>query len=142
MDKKNTKTSSKLPNQTPLFGVVDIQWLVSHIKEVQILRQEHQANLAALQQWVKSANAEIAAQNMPEDKNSLAQKYQQELSQKQQVMQQNHLQKVQAVDANLSKLIADVAKQEKLDYVFAKGTLVFGGQDITQKVADAMIQEK
>lgn len=142
MDKKNTKTSSKLPNQTPLFGVVDIQWLVSHIKEVQILRQEHQANLAALQQWVKAANAEIAAQNMPEDKNSLAQKYQQELSQKQQVMQQNHLQKVQVVDANLSKLIADVAKQEKLDYVFAKGTLVFGGQDITQKVADAMIQEK
>ena len=142
MDKKNTKTSSKLPNQTPLFGVVDIQWLVSHIKEVQILRQEHQANLAALQQWVKTANAEIAAQSVSEDKNSLAQKYQQELSQKQQVMQQNHLQKVQAVDANLSKLIADVAKQEKLDYVFAKGTLVFGGQDITQKVADAMIQEK
>lgn len=142
MDKKNTKTSSKLPNQTPLFGVVDIQWLVSHIKEVQILRQEHQANLAALQQWVKAANAEIAAQNMPEDKNSLSQKYQLELNQKQQAMQQSHLQKVQAVDANLSKLIADVAKQEKLDYVFAKGTLVFGGQDITQKVADAMIQEK
>ena len=142
MDKKNTKTSSKLPNQTPLFGVVDIQWLVSHIKEVQILRQEHQANLAALQQWVKAANAEIAAQSVSEDKNSLAQKYQQELSQKQQAMQQNHLQKVQAVDANLSKLIADVAKKENLDYVFAKGTLVFGGQDITQKVADAMIQEK
>ena len=142
MDKKNTKTSSKLPNQTPLFGVVDIQWLVSHIKEVQILRQEHQANLAALQQWVKAANAEIAAQSVSEDKNSLAQKYQQKLSQKQQVMQQNHLQKVQAVDANLSKLIADVAKKENLDYVFAKGTLVFGGQDITQKVADAMIQEK
>ena len=142
MDKKNTKTSSKLPNQTPLFGVVDIQWLVSHIKEVQILRQEHQANLAALQQWVKAANAEIAAQSVSEDKNSLAQKYQLELNQKQQAMQQSHLQKVQAVDANLSKLIADVAKQEKLDYVFAKGTLVFGGQDITQKVADAMIQEK
>ena len=142
MDKKNTKTSSKLPNQTPLFGVVDIQWLVSHIKEVQILRQEHQANLAALQQWVKAANAEIAAQSVSEDKNSLAQKYQQELSQKQQAMQQSHLQKVQAVDANLSKLIADVAKKENLDYVFAKGTLVFGGQDITQKVADAMIQEK
>ncbi len=142
MDKKNTKTSSKLPNQTPLFGVVDIQWLVSHIKEVQILRQEHQANLAALQQWVKAANAEIAAQSVSEDKNSLTQKYQLELNQKQQAMQQNHLQKVQAVDANLSKLIADVAKKENLDYVFAKGTLVFGGQDITQKVADAMIQEK
>ena len=142
MEKKNTKSATKSPAQIPSFGVVDVQWLVSHIKEVQILRQEHQANLVALQQWVKAANAEIAAQNMPEDKNSLAQKYQQELSQKQQVMQQNHLQKVQAVDANLNKLIADVAKKENLDYVFAKGTLVFGGQDITQKVADAMIQEK
>lgn len=142
MEKKNTKSATKSPAQIPSFGVVDVQWLVSHIKEVQILRQEHQANLAALQQWVKAANAEIAAQSVSEDKNSLAQKYQQELSQKQQVMQQNHLQKVQVVDANLSKLIADVAKQEKLDYVFAKGTLVFGGQDITQKVADAMIQEK
>ena len=142
MEKKNTKSATKSPAQIPSFGVVDVQWLVSHIKEVQILRQEHQANLAALQQWVKAANAEIAAQNMPEDKNSLSQKYQLELNQKQQAMQQSHLQKVQAVDANLSKLIADVAKQEKLDYVFAKGTLVFGGQDITQKVADAMIQEK
>ena len=158
MEKKNTKSATKSPAQIPSFGVVDVQWLVSHIKEVQILRQEHQANLVALQQWVKAANAEIAAQNMPEDKNSLTQKYQLELNQKQQAMQQNHLQKVQvvdanlskliadvevqAVDANLSKLIADVAKKENLDYVFAKGTLVFGGQDITQKVADAMIQEK
>ncbi len=142
MEKKNTKSATKSPAQIPSFGVVDVQWLVSHIKEVQILRQEHQANLVALQQWVKAANAEIAAQNMPEDKNSLTQKYQLELNQKQQAMQQNHLQKVQAVDANLNKLIADVAKKENLDYVFAKGTLVFGGQDITQKVADAMIQEK
>lgn len=142
MEKKNTKSATKSPAQIPSFGVVDVQWLVSHIKEVQILRQEHQANLVALQQWVKAANAEIAAQNMPEDKNSLTQKYQLELNQKQQAMQQNHLQKVQAVDANLSKLIADVAKKENLDYVFAKGTLVFGGQDITQKVADAMVQEK
>lgn len=142
MEKKNTKSATKSPAQTPSFGVVDLQWLVNHIKEVQILRQEHQANLVALQQWVKAANAEIAAQSMPEDKNSLTQKYQLELNQKQQAMQQNHLQKVQAVDANLSKLIADVAKKENLDYVFAKGTLVFGGQDITQKVADAMIQEK
>ena len=142
MEKKNTKSATKSPAQIPSFGVVDVQWLVSHIKEVQILRQEHQANLVALQQWVKAANAEIAAQNMPEDKNSLTQKYQLELNQKQQAMQQNHLQKVKAVDANLSKLIADVAKKENLDYVFAKGTLVFGGQDITQKVADAMIQEK
>ena len=142
MEKKNTKSATKSPAQIPSFGVVDVQWLVDHIKEVQILRQEHQANLAALQQWVKAANAEIAAQNMPEDKNSLSQKYQLELNQKQQAMQQNHLQKVQAVDANLSKLIADVAKKENLDYVFAKGTLVFGGLDITQKVADAMIREK
>ena len=142
MEKKNTKSATKSPAQIPSFGVVDVQWLVSHIKEVQILRQEHQANLVALQQWVKAANAEIAAQNMPEDKNSLTQKYQLELNQKQQAMQQNHLQKVQAVDANLNKLIADVAKKENLDYVFAKGTLVFGGQDITQKVADAMVQEK
>ena len=142
MEKKNTKSATKSPAQIPSFGVVDVQWLVSHIKEVQILRQEHQANLVALQQWVKAANAEIAAQNIPEDKSSLTQKYQLELNEKQQAMQQKHLQKVQAVDANLSKLIADVAKKENLDYVFAKGTLVFGGQDITQKVADAMIQEK
>lgn len=35
-----------------------------------------------------------------------------------------------------------VAKKENLDYVFAKGTLLFGGQDITPKVADAKLQEK
>ena len=43
----------------------------------------------------------------------------------------------QGIDAELSKVITDVAKQEKLDYVFAKGMVVFGADDITVKVIEA-----
>lgn len=120
------------------IAVVDIQALVSQTPSVLALRQERQNQIAGLQQWVNGANAEINQQTDQNAKAALFQKYQLEFNQRQQMLQTEYVQKVQSIDAELSKLIADVAKKEKLDYVFAKGIVVFGGTDITSKVAEML----
>ena len=61
-----------------------------------------------------------------------------ELTQRQQMLQLEHNQKIQGIDVELTKLIADIAQKEHFDYVFAKGIVVFGAEDLTQKVANAM----
>ena len=132
-----TMTTNTKSNQ-PKIGIVDIPFLVNHTPSVAVLRQEQAQKAQALHQWVNAANAQIAQEQNQENKKALAQKYQLEFNQRQQMLQVEHAQKVQSVDAELTKLIADVAKKEKLDYVFAKGIVVYGGIDITEKVVDAL----
>jgi Skp family chaperone for outer membrane proteins len=133
----STNASANLSDNSKI-AVVDIQALVSQTPSVLALRQERQNQIAGLQQWVNGANAEINQQTDQNAKAALFQKYQLEFNQRQQMLQTEYVQKVQSIDAELSKLIADVAKKEKLDYVFAKGIVVFGGTDITSKVAEML----
>ena len=134
----SSASATKSSINTSKIAVVDVQRLVSQTPSVMALRQERQNQLVGLQQWVNSANAEINQQTDQNTKAALFQKYQQELNQRQQALQSEYAQKVQSIDAELSKLIADVAKKEKLEYVFAKGIVVYGGEDITDKIAEAM----
>ena len=133
----SSSSSANLSDNSKI-AVVDIQALVSQTPSVLALRQERQNQIAGLQQWVNGANAEINQQTDQNAKASLFQKYQLEFNQRQQMLQTEYVQKVQSIDAELSKLIADVAKKENLDYVFAKGIVVFGGTDITSKVAEML----
>lgn len=125
------ETNTKLPK----IGIVDVQFLVNATPSVVALRQEQQGKLAALQQWVNTANGEIAKLSGEEEKKNLAQKYKVELSQRQQMMQLEYAQKVQNIDVELTNLIAKVAKEDGFDYVFAKGQVVFGATDLTPKIA-------
>ena len=104
-------------NKTSKIGIVDVQFLINNTPSVLALRQEQQKNTAELQEWVNKANAEIAKLAKKEEKDNLAQKYRLELTQRQQMLQLEYNQKVQGIDVELTKLIADVAKKEHFDYL-------------------------
>jgi outer membrane protein len=135
----NTATTTTASASTSLgnakIAVVDVQALVNQTPSVIALRAEQQNNMAIIQNWVAGVNnqlSQIADQNQ---RASLTQQYQIELNKREQILQSQYAQKVQAIDAELSKLVSDVANEKKLDYVFAKGMVVFGGTDITADVA-------
>lgn len=135
----NTATTTTTSASTSLgnakIAVVDVQALVNQTPSVIALRAEQQNNMAIIQNWVAGVNnqlSQIADQNQ---RASLTQQYQIELNKREQILQSQYAQKVQAIDAELSKLVSDVATEKKLDYVFAKGMVVFGGTDITADVA-------
>ncbi len=131
------KTSAKPINDAKI-AVVDVQFLVSQTPSVMALRQEQQSKIANLQQWINAANAQIAGEPNQQNKVGLTQKYQLELNQRQQILNQEYRQKVMQIDAELSKLISDVATKNGYEYVFAKGIVVYGGTDITASVAEKL----
>ena len=135
---KSASSSSSKSMADSKIAVVDIQSLVNQTPSVQALRQERQSQMANLQQWINSANSEINQLTDQAAKSALFQKYQLELNQRQQMLRQDYAQKVQTIDAELSKLIADEAKAAGYDYVFAKGIVVFGGTDITEQVTKSL----
>ena len=124
--------------KAPQLGIINVQALVSQTPSVIALREEQISKRNALQQWVNGVNQEIAQEGDNQKKAELAQKYQAELNTRQQTLQNEYVQKVQEIDAQILKLIADVAKKEKVEFVFNTGSLLFGGTDITAKAIDAL----
>ncbi len=121
-----------------LIGVVNIEALVNQSPKVIALKEEQQSKRNDLQSWVNWANAEIEAQTDAAQKADLSKKYQEELNKRQLTINNEYAQKVQAIDNELNTLIANIAKAEKLEYVFNRGAVVFGGKDITQQAIDAL----
>ncbi len=120
------------------MGIINVQALVSQVPSVNALRDEEMSKRNALQQWVNGVNQEIANEADASKKNELTQKYQAELNARQQTMQAEYVKKVQAIDAEILKLIGEVAKKEKVEYIFNTGSLLFGGKDLTQQAIDAL----
>lgn len=120
------------------MGIINVQALVSQVPSVIALRDEEISKRNALQQWVNGVNQEIANEVDAAKKNELTQKYQAELNTRQQAMQAEYVKKVQAIDADILKLISEVAKKEKVEYIFNIGSLLFGGKDLTQQAIDAL----
>lgn len=135
----STVSSSSSNNSASSLGnakiaIIDVQALVNQTPSVLALRSQQQQNASIIQNWINNVNnqlSQIADQNT---RNATAQQYQIELNKRQQMLQNEYALKIQAIDSELSKLVSDVATEKKLDYVFAKGTVVFGGTDITSDV--------
>ncbi|MBQ9034718.1 MAG: OmpH family outer membrane protein [Alphaproteobacteria bacterium] len=128
---------NKTETNTPKFGIVNVQAVVAQTPGVVDLRNEQEAKRREVQEWINARNAEIAAAEEAK-KAELTKKYQGELNERQQKMQAEYAQKVQALDANLNKLITEIAEKEHLNYVFNVGSLVFGGMDITSQVLEKL----
>ena len=139
--KENKATVAESSNTAaPVLGdakiaVVDVQFLVNQTPAVLALRAEQQQNASIIQNWINGVNSQLSQIADQNTRNATAQQYQIELNKRQQMLQSQYAMKIQAIDAELSKLVSDVANEKKLDYVFAKGMVVFGGTDITEDVA-------
>lgn len=113
-------------------AVVDVQKLVNKSAQVQALKKERDAKAKELTQFVKKANDEINAQTDEAKKKTLAQKYQKEFASKREANSKAYKTKLDAVDKNISEMIANYAKTNGYDLVLPKSTVLYGGEDITE----------
>lgn len=119
-------------------AVVDVQKVVAQSKSVAEFRKEQQTKAADLQEFVNQSNAEISKAADDKQKEELAQKYRLELLEKQQTYQEEDMARLQEIDDNITKLIAEVSKKNGYRQTYAKGSLIYGGDDITDKVVEAL----
>ena len=120
------------------IAVVDVKQVVNASKDVNELRQKNQARSQELQEWVKKTAAEIEKKAGGDKKKGadLAAKYNDEFAAKQQAMQEEYAAELQKIDDKISKQMANLAKKEGFDIVFAKEVVLEGGIDITDKVIE------
>ena len=129
----NNVAMSNLP--TGKIAVVDVNSVVSKSAQVQALKKEQESKVVELDKWLKTVSADIEKQKTQEGKEKLAKKYQAELSKKRDAIAKNYNKKLNEIDKSITKTIADEAKDKGYDVVLTKSSVLYGGEDITTKIA-------
>ncbi len=115
-------------------GVVDVSAVVAKSAQVQVLRAEQQQKLEELQKWLDTVRADVAKQQTKEGQEKLIKKYDVDFAKKQETIKRDYAKKLQSIDKSISQTIAEQAKAQNYDMIFAKGTVLYGGDDITESV--------
>lgn len=116
-------------------AVVDVNTVVSKSAQVQALKKEQQTKLQELQKWLNNARTDVAKQSTDENKQKLAKKYDAEFAKKQEAIKKNYATKLQAIDKSITATIAQEAKAQNYNLVLSKGSVLYGGDDITASIA-------
>lgn len=117
------------------IGVVDIQTIVNNSSEVRALKNERSNQMDCLDRIVTDAQNAISKENDPQKIIQLQDKYTSEFNSKKEAIDREYSRKLSAIECRLNNQIAESAKKNNYDYVFAKSVVFLGGDDITSLVA-------
>ena len=118
------------------MAYIDVNYVVNQSKDVQELKAETMQKNKELQIWLSKVNTEVMEKGTREEQQQLVDRYNQEFAMKQANIKQDYNLKLQQIDAKITGVIAEEAKKLDYDFIFAKGTLLYGGEDITLKIAE------
>ena len=120
------------------IATVDIAAVVNQSEQVQALKTEQAAQAQALAQWLQAAQAEVEKQTDAKKKEALLQQYNAEFAQRRDAVAQQYAARLQKVDNSNKQTIEDEAKKHGYKVVIAKEIALYGGDDITEAVAEAV----
>lgn len=122
------------------YAVVDVPQVVAASKQVNALKAEQATKLRELSQFVQTANKQLQAEPDATKKKALEQKLNKQLQDKKAAVDKNYAAKLEAIDKSISGAIAKEAKAKGLDFVLAKGVVLYGtaGTDITADIIKAV----
>ena len=92
----------------------------------------------ALTQFVNKARTEVAAEKDAKKKKALEDKYNAELNARRDKINKDYSTKLAAIDKSLATTITAKAKAGRYDFVFKKDAVLFGGDDLTTSVQQAV----
>ena len=115
-------------------AVVDIQAVVNKSAQVQALKKEQQTKMQELEKWLQTVRADVEKQQTKEGKEKLIKKYDADFAKKQEAIKKDYATKLQKIDRDITTVINKEAKAKGYTMVFAKGTVLFGGDDITNDI--------
>lgn len=117
------------------IGVVDIQSIVNNSSEVRALKNERSNQMECLNRIVTDAQNAISKENDPQKIIQLQDRYTSEFNSKKEAIDREYSRKLSAIECRLNNQIAESAKKNNYDYVFAKSVVFLGGDDITSLVS-------
>jgi len=122
----------------PKVAVVDIQKVIDSSSQINTLKQEQQKKFQELSAFVQSAKKVISKEKKLTKRQALEDKYNKELNIKKIKMEKDYAAKLATVDKNINAAIEQQAKTKNYDLVLIKGVVLYGGEDITESVAQSV----
>ena len=116
------------------IAVVDMAQLINKSSQIQALNKEENTRKTEIINIINKANTEIQNQNNDAKKKEIATKYEKQINAKREAMTKNRKAKLEAINKNISDTIAQQAKMLGYDLVVVKGVVLYGGDDITDKI--------
>ena len=119
-------------------AVVDVQKVIQSWSQLKALNTQREKDVNALTQFVNKARTEVAAEKDAKKKKALEDKYNAELNARRNKINKDYSTKLAAIDKSLATTITAKAKAGKYDFVFKKDAVLFGGDDLTSVVQQAV----
>ena len=116
------------------IAVVDMAQLINKSSQIQALNKEENTRKTEIINIINKANTEIQNQNNDSKKKEIATKYEKQINAKRDAMVKNRKAKLEAINKNISDTISQQAKMLGYDLVVVKGVVLYGGDDITDKI--------
>ena len=124
----NTTTTMKV-------GVVDLSQLITNSASVKALKNTHERQLSEIEKTLEQARVEISNETNPEKIAQLEEKYRKDVSDKKFQMDKSYNDKLLELDKSIKAQVAQKAKELNYTIVLPKNLVLYGGEDITAKLA-------
>ncbi len=115
-------------------AVVNLTQVVEASTQVKALKLEQQAKLKQLEAWLVTVKSDVEKQKTKENREKLIKKYDVEFVKKQNEIKAAYSKKLNDIDKSISEVIAKDAAAKGYNLVLPKGTVLFGGEDITSDI--------
>lgn len=119
-------------------AIVNLQEVVAESAQVKALRKEEETKLKELQTFLEKARKEIAGTTDLKKKQNLEDKYYKEFNAKREEIGKNYTKKLSDLDTSISNEISNYAKSQGYDIVLNKSVVLYGGDDITEEIKNAL----
>lgn len=118
------------------MAVVDVNRIVNASSQVIALKAEEAVKIQELQNFVQKVQQEAAAEKDEAKKKEIIGKYEKDILLKKNAIESDYAKKLQQIDADITKVIREVAQKKGMTVVVAKNNVIFGGDDITNIVLE------
>lgn len=115
-------------------AVVDVPTVVSSSSQVKALKTEQTAKNNEIIKFVMNARKEVAKVSDKKKRNTLEDKYNAQLRAMKKSMEDSYKKRLTGIDNSIKNAVEKTAQNAGYSVVFAKGAVLYGGDDITKEI--------
>ena len=118
----------------PQIAVVDLPQVIAHSPKMRELDEVQNRQLDELEQWIDTSELEIKNEQDLHRKQTLIKQYEYIARQKRDLLKQSYEREVAKINAEISRIIKQVASAHNCDYIMLKPAVFRGGNNLTAEI--------
>lgn len=120
------------------IAVVDIQKVILNSSEIKKLKENQEKQLQDLQRTINTAREEISKETNPAKSAKLEEKYRKEINDKEIALETSYNKQLSTINNKIKTEVAEKAHSMNYNIVLSKNSILFGGEDITDKIVEGI----